>query len=100
MMLKGSPQYLIRQTYRVKAATHPAACRSRRRWPDPRPVAKHLGANRDRTVGSDEEGKTRAGPWLRPHHRLHAGGFRQRVDEITGGKKVPVVYDSVAKTRF
>jgi NADPH:quinone reductase-like Zn-dependent oxidoreductase len=79
MMLKGlTVQYLIRQTYRVKAGEtillHAAAGGVGLilgQW------AKHLGVTVIGTVGSDEKAKTRQGAWLRPHHRLHARGFRK-----------------------
>ena len=101
MMLKGlTVQYLIRQTYRVKAGEtillHAAAGGVGlilSQW------AKHLGATVIGTVGSDER-QSCPSPWLRPHHRLHARGFLKRVEEITGGRKVPVVYDSVGKDTF
>ncbi len=79
MMLKGlTTQYLIRQTYRVKAGDtillHAAAGG----------VGLILGAmgqasrrHRDRHRRQRREGKTRAGAWLRPHHRLHPRGFRE-----------------------
>ena len=102
MMLKGlTTQYLIRQTYRVKAGDtillHAAAggvglilCQ----W------AKHLGATVIGTVGSDEKAKL-----AKAHGCAHTivytrEDFVKRVDEITGGKKVPVVYDSVGKDTF
>ena len=79
MMLKGlTTQYLIRQTYRVKSGDtillHAAAGGVGlilSQW------AKHLGVTVIGTVGSDEKAKLAQGPWLRPHHRLHARGFRE-----------------------
>ena len=76
-MLKGlTMQYLIRQTYRVKAGDtillHAAAGGVGlilSQW------AKHLGATVIGTVGSDEKAKLAQGAWLRPHHRLYARGL-------------------------
>jgi len=102
MMLKGlTAQYLIRQTYRVKAGDtilmHAAAggvglilCQ----W------AKHLGATVIGTVGSDDKAKL-----AQAHGCAHTivytkEDFVKRVGEITGGKKCPVVYDSVGKDTF
>ena len=102
MMLKGlTTQYLIRQTYRVKAGDtillHAAAGGVGLilgQW------AKHLGATVIGTVGSDEKAKL-----AKAHGCDHTivytrEDFVKRVDEITGGKKVPVVYDSVGKDTF
>ena len=102
MMLKGlTVQYLIRQTYRVKAGEtillHAAAGGVGLilgQW------AKHLGVTVIGTVGSDEKAKL-----ARAHGCAHTivytrEDFVKRVDEITGGNKVPVVYDSVAKDTF
>src|SRR5712691_8501703 len=102
MMLKGlTAQYLIRQTYRVKAGDtilfHAAAggvgliaCQ----W------AKHLGATVIGTVGDDEKAAL-----AKKNGCDHAINYRKedfvaRVAEITGGKKCPVVYDSVGKDTF
>jgi len=102
MMLKGlTTQYLIRQTYRVKAGDtillHAAAGGVGLilgQW------AKHLGATVIGTVSSDEKAKL-----AQAHGCAHTiiytrEDFVKRVDEITGGKKVPVVYDSVGKDTF
>src|ERR1700676_2681987 len=102
MMLKGlTVQYLIRQTYRVKAGDtillHAAAGGGGLildQW------AKHLGATVIGTVGSEEKAKL-----AEAHGCAHTivytrEDFAKRVDEITGGKKVPVVYDSVGKDTF
>src|SRR6201989_2910128 len=102
MMLKGlTTQYLIRQTYRVKAGDtillHAAAGGVGlilSQW------AKHLGATVIGTVGSDEKAKL-----AQAHGCAHTivytrEDFVKRVNEITGGKKVPVVYDSVGKDTF
>jgi NADPH:quinone reductase len=102
MMLKGlTVQYLIRQTYRVKAGDtillHAAAGGVGLilgQW------AKHLGATVIGTVGSDDKADL-----ARAHGCAHTivytrEDFAKRVDEITEGKKVPVVYDSVGKDTF
>lgn len=102
MMLQGmTVEYLIRRTYKVKAGDtilfHAAAggvgliaCQ----W------AKHLGATVIGTVGSDEKAEL-----ARAHGCDHPivytrENFVDRVKEITGGKGVPVVYDSVGKDTF
>ena len=102
MMLKGlTVQYLIRQTYRVKAGEtillHAAAGGVGLildQW------AKHLGATVIGTVSTEEKAKL-----AKAHGCAHTilytrEDFVKRVDEITGGKKVPVVYDSVGKDTF
>jgi NADPH:quinone reductase len=102
MMLKGlTAQYLLRQTYRVKPGetilVHAAAggvgliaCQ----W------AKHLGATVIGTVGSEAKGKL-----ARDHGCTYVidygkEDFVARVAEITNGKKLPVLYDSVGKDTF
>ena len=102
MMLKGmTVQYLIRRTYRVERGEtvlfHAAAggvgliaCQ----W------LKALGVSVIGTVGSDEKAKI-----AKAHGCDHTivytrENFVERVKEITGGKKVPVVYDSVGKDTF
>ncbi len=102
MMLKGmAAQYLLRQTYSVKAGgailIHAAAggvglivCQ----W------ARHLGATVIGTVGSDEKAVL-----ARAHGCDHPiiytrENFRDRVAEITGGEGVNVVYDSIGKDTF
>src|ERR1700749_3379492 len=102
MMLKGlTAQYLIRQTYRIKAGEtillHAAAGGVGlilAQW------AQHLGVTVIGTGGSDEKAKL-----AQAHGCAHTivytrEDFVKRVDEITGGKKVPVVYDSVGKDTF
>jgi NADPH2:quinone reductase len=102
MMLKGlTVQYLIRQTYRVKAGDtillHAAAGGVGLilgQW------AKHLGATVIGTVSNDEKAKL-----AKAHGCAHTiiytrEDFAKRVDELTQGKKVPVVYDSVGKDTF
>jgi NADPH2:quinone reductase len=102
MMLKGlTAQYLLRRTYKVKKGDtilfHAAAggvgliaCQ----W------AKALGATVIGTVGSDDKAAL-----AKAHGCAHPivytrEDFVKRVAEITGGKKVPVVYDSVGKDTF
>jgi len=102
MMLKGmTAWYLIRRTHAVKKGEtiliHAAAggvglivCQ----W------AKHLGATVIGTVGDDEKAAL-----AKKHGCDHPINYRRedfvaRVGEITGGKKCPVVYDSVGKDTF
>ena len=102
MMLKGmTVEYLLRRTYPVKAGEtilfHAAAggvgliaCQ----W------AKAIGATVIGTVGADEKAEL-----ARAHGCDHPivytrEDFVERVREITGGKGVPVAYDSVGKTTF
>jgi NADPH2:quinone reductase len=102
MMLKGlTVQYLIRQVYRVKAGDtillHAAAGGVGlilSQW------AKHLGATVIGTVSSDEKAQL-----AKAHGCDHVivytrEDFVARVHQITGGRKVPVVYDSVGKDTF
>jgi len=103
MMLQGlTVQYLLRRLHVVPKAGdtilfHAAAggigliaCQ----W------AKALGVNLIGTVGSEEKAKL-----AREHGAAHTiiytkEDFQARVMEITGGKKVPIVYDSVGKDTF
>jgi NADPH2:quinone reductase len=102
MMLKGlTAQYLLRQTYRVKPGDpilfHAAAggvgsiaCQ----W------AKHLGTTVIGTVGSNAKAAL-----AKAHGCDHVidytkEDFVNRVAEITDGRKLPVVYDSVGKDTF
>ena len=102
LMLKGlTVQYLLRQTYRVQSGDtilfHAAAggvgliaCQ----W------ARALGVTMIGTVGSDEKAEL-----AKQHGCTHTivytrENFVQRVKELTGGKGVPVVYDSVGKDTF
>jgi NADPH:quinone reductase len=102
MMLKGlTVQYLIRQTYRVKNGDtillHAAAGgigTILSQW------AKHLGATVIGTVGSDEKAKLAKANGCAHVIVYTREDFVKRVEEITGGKKVPVVYDSVGKDTF
>ena len=102
MMLKGlTVQYLIRQTYRVKSGDtillHAAAGGVGlilSQW------AKHLGATVIGTVGSEEKAKLATEHGCAHVINYAREDFVKRVEEITGGKKVPVVYDSVGKDTF
>lgn len=102
MMLKGlTVWYLIRRTYRVERGEtvllHAAAggvgliaCQ----W------LKSLGVSVIGTVGSDEKAKI-----AKAHGCDHTiiytrENFVERVKQITGGRKVPVVFDSVGKDTF
>ena len=102
MMLKGlTVQYLIRRVYRVEKGEtvlfHAAAggvgliaCQ----W------LKALGATVIGTVGSDDKANI-----AKAHGCDHAivytrENFAERVKQITGGAKVPVVFDSVGKDTF
>ncbi len=102
LMLKGlTVQYLLRQTYKANAGDtvllHAAAggvglifCQ----W------ARALGVNVIGTVGSDEKAAI-----ARAHGCTHTivytrEKFVDRVKELTGGKGVPVVYDSIGKDTF
>jgi NADPH2:quinone reductase len=102
MMLKGlTVQYLIRQTYRVKSGDtillHAAAGGVGLilgQW------AKHLGATVIGTVGSEEKAKLAKSHGCAHTINYSTEDFVARVKEITGGKMVPVVYDSVGKDTF
>ena len=100
MMVRGmTARYLLHATYRVKAGdtivVHAAAggvglilCQ----W------AKYLGATVIGTVGSDDKAKL-----AHDHgcdHVLPYDGFAAKVRELTGGRGVPVVYDSVGRVTF
>lgn len=102
MMLKGmTAQYLIRQIYKVSKGDtiliHAAAggvgqivCQ----W------ANSLGATVIGTVGSKEKAEIAKANGC--HHPIlyNEEDFVERVIEITGGKKLPVVYDSIGATTF
>src|SRR5690606_16430052 len=102
MMLKGmTARYLLRATYAVKPGDtilfHAAAggvgliaCQ----W------AKHLGATVIGTVGSDEKAALAKAHGCDHPIVYTRENFVERVKEITGGKGVPVVYDSVGKDTF
>jgi NADPH2:quinone reductase len=102
MMLKGmTAQYLIRRTYRVqpgdKVLFHAAAggvgliaCQ----W------LKSLGATVIGTVGSEEKAKIAKAHGCDHPIIYTKEDFAKRLREITNGKGVPVVYDSVGKSTF
>ncbi len=102
MMLKGmTAWYLIRRTHVVKPGEtiliHAAAggvgliaCQ----W------AKHLGATVIGTVGSEEKAALARAHGCDFPILYRTEDFVARVNEITGGKKLPVVYDSVGKDTF
>jgi NADPH2:quinone reductase len=102
MMLKGmTAQYLLRQTYKVREGDtilfHAAAggvgliaCQ----W------ANALGATVIGTTGSDEKAELAKSHGC-DHPIVYAReNFVERVREITSGRMVPVVYDSVGKDTF
>src|ERR1700740_1681515 len=102
MMLKGMPAwYLVRRTHPVKRGEtiliHAAAggvglivCQ----W------AKHLGATVIGTVGDDEKAALVKRHGWDPPLFYRREDFVARVNELTQGKKLPVVYDSVGKDTF
>ena len=102
MMLKGmTVQYLIRRTYRVQSGDtvlfHAAAggvgliaCQ----W------LKALGARVIGTVGSDEKAALARAHGCEFPVVYTREDFVAQVKEITGGKGLPVVYDSVGKDSF
>jgi NADPH2:quinone reductase len=102
MMLKGmTAWYLIRRTHVVKPGEtiliHAAAggvglivCQ----W------AKHLGATVIGTVGDDEKAALAKKNGCDYPINYRREDFVARVAEITSGKKLPVVYDSVGKDTF
>jgi NADPH2:quinone reductase len=102
MMLKGmTVQYLIHRTYAVKPGDtvlwHAAAggvgliaCQ----W------LKAIGATVIGTVGSEEKAKLAKAHGADHVINYSTENFVARVKEITGGKGLPVVYDSVGKTTW
>ena len=62
--------------------------------------AKHLGATVIGTVGSDEKAELARAHGCDHPIRYDREDFVARVREITGGKGVPVVYDSVGQATF
>ena len=102
LMMKGlTVRYLFKETYKVKKGDtvlfHAAAggvglvaCQ----W------AKELGVTLIGTAGTDEKCAL-----AKTHGAAHVINYRtenvvERVADITGGKKVPVVYDGVGKDTF
>ena len=59
--------------------------------------ARALGVNMIGTVGSDEKGKLALEHGCAHVINYRTENFVERVNEITGGKKLPVVYDSIGK---
>ena len=102
MMLQGmTVQNLLRRTYKVDQNTtllmHAAAggigliaCQ----W------AKHLGATVIGTAGSDEKCALAKAAGATHVINYRTEKFVERVNEITGGKKCDVVYDSIGKDTF
>jgi NADPH2:quinone reductase len=102
LLLKGATaEYLLFRTYQVKKGEtilwHAAAGGVgliATQW------AKHIGATVIGTVGSDDKIAI-----AKAHGCDHVINYRkenvvERVKELTGGKKVPVVYDGVGKDTF
>jgi len=99
LIMKGlTAQYLFRQVYPLKAGDtilyHAAAggvgliaCQ----W------ARALGVTMIGTVGSDEKAEIAKAHGCAHVINYKRENFVERVKEITGGKGVPVVYDSVGK---
>jgi NADPH2:quinone reductase len=102
MMLKGmTAQYLIKRTFKVQPGMtvlwHAAAGGVgliASQW------LKALGAKVIGTVGSDEKAALAKAHGCEHTIVYTRENFVERVKEITGGKGVPVVYDSVGKTTF
>jgi NADPH2:quinone reductase len=102
MMLQGmTVQYLLRQTYPLKGGEtilfHAAAggigliaCQ----W------AKALGVSMIGTVSTDEKAALAKAHGCAHVINYKTENFVERVKEITGGKGVPVVYDSIGKDTF
>src|SRR4029079_14973001 len=100
MMVRGmTARYLLRATYPVKKGdtivVHAAAGgvgMIMSQW------AKHLGATVIGTVGSDDKAAV-----AKAHgcdHVFRYDDFETKVRELTGGRGVPVVYDSVGRVTF
>jgi NADPH2:quinone reductase len=102
MMLQGmTAEYLLRRTFKVQPGQtiliHAAAggvglimCQ----W------AKHLGATVIGTVSSDEKAALAKAHGCDHPIVYTREDFQARVKEITGGKMLPVVYDSVGRETF
>ena len=102
MMLQGlTVQYLFRRTFPLKGGEtilfHAAAggvgliaCQ----W------ARALGVTMIGTVGSDEKGELAKSHGCTHIINYNKENFVERVKEITGGKGVPVVYDSIGNDTF
>ena len=102
MMLKGmTVHYLIFSTYKVKKGDtvlwHAAAGGVgliAGQW------LKKLGVTAIGTVGSEEKAKLAKAHGYKHVINYSTENFVERVKELTKGKKVPVVYDSVGKTTW
>jgi NADPH2:quinone reductase len=102
MMLQGmTVQYLIRRTYAVKPETmvlwHAAAGGVgliAMQW------LAHIGATVIGTVSSQEKAELAKANGCAHVINYRTENFVERVKEITGGKGVDVVYDSVGKDTF
>jgi len=100
MMVRGmTARYLLRATYPVKKGDtiviHAAAGGVgliMSQW------AKHLGATVIGTVGSDD--KMAVAKAHGCDHVFRYDDFARHVRDLTGGRGVPVVYDSIGKTTF
>ena len=102
MMLQGlTVQYLFHRTFPLKGGEtilfHAAAggvgliaCQ----W------ARALGVNMIGTVGSDEKGELAKAHGCTHVINYNKENFVERVKQLTGGKGVPVVYDSIGKDTF
>jgi NADPH:quinone reductase len=102
MMLQGlTVQYLFRRTFPLRGGEtilfHAAAggvgliaCQ----W------ARALGVTMIGTVGSDQKGELAKAHGCTHVINYNKENFVERVREITGGKGVPVVYDSIGKDTF
>lgn len=102
MMMRGmTVQYLLRRTYRVAPGdtilVHAAAggiglvmCQ----W------ARHLGATVIGTVSTDEKAELALAHGCTHTINYAREDFVRRVSELTGGRKVAVVYDGVGKDTF
>ncbi len=102
MMLQGlTVQYLFHRTFPLKGGEtilfHAAAggvgliaCQ----W------ARALGVTMVGTVGSDEKGQLAKAHGCTHVINYNKENFVERVKEITGGKGIPVVYDSIGKDTF
>ena len=91
-------EYLLNRTFKCKAGDtilfHAAAGGVgliASQW------ARALGVNMIGTVGSDEKGKLALAHGCTHVINYRNENFVERLNEITGGKKVPVVYDSIGK---
>src|SRR5450830_506935 len=102
MMLQGmTVQYLLRQTYPLKGGEtilfHAAAGGIgliASQW------AKALGVNMIGTVSTDEKAALAKAAGCAHVINYKTENFVERVKELTDGKGVPVVYDSIGKDTF